>query len=366
MVSFIILGIGILATAYVALMYENTELMLLVYVQAALFVLSAFTVWYRKFTIRGKIEVPVSLAESGKDILVKVVLTNKGHVPMARLKAKVAVEDSGTGKVKTYWMRFSAVPGQGGSFARTISFGGTGNYCLRLKKLRVYDFTGLLFGTVRVKSEAKVQVLPALYDMPVRLSHGVKNFYGEAEVYDEHLPGHDNNELFDVREYQKGDRLQNIHWKLTAKQDDLMVKEHALPKACPVVLLLDYHEKKRRRDPRKMISYLEAAASLSFSIMDAGCPHYVVWYDEREQDIVRIRVDEEESLFYFLGLLMQISWKRSGEALLLRYKEKYKGEPFVWAISLNEKLVLKKGEEVLAELSSKDIEKSLAQTELLL
>ena len=34
-----------------------------------------------------------------------------------------------------------------------------------------------------------------------------------------------NQELKEIREYRPGDRLQNIHWKLSSKQDDLLVKE---------------------------------------------------------------------------------------------------------------------------------------------
>ena len=40
--SFILLGASILVTGYFAMMYESAEFMLLVYLQAALFVLSFF------------------------------------------------------------------------------------------------------------------------------------------------------------------------------------------------------------------------------------------------------------------------------------------------------------------------------------
>ena len=40
--------------------------------------------------------------------------------------------------------------------------------------------------------------------------------------------GYDPSELFDVREFQNGDRLQSVHWKLSARTDELMVKELSL------------------------------------------------------------------------------------------------------------------------------------------
>ncbi len=369
MSGFIILAGSILATGYLAMVYESTELMLLVYLQAALFVLSFFTVILRKCTIRGGIDVPVGIAEPGKETLVKLLVTNKVFLPMARMKALVAVEDTCTGRVKKEWMKVAAVLRGETTFVRTVAFSGAGTYRICLKKLRVYDFTGLFSGIVRVKgeqSERSVQVMPQLHDIPVQLSLGVLNFFGESDVYDEFKAGYDNSELFDVREYQAGDRLQNIHWKLTAKQDELIVKEHSLPRACPVVLFLDFHPAKKMKRQEEMIPYLETAASLVFSLADAGCSHYVVWFDEKEQDIVRLRVDDEEGLFFFMGTLMGIVWQQPKEDLKLRYGEKYKHEPYVWALSLDENLVLKKEDEVLARLSPEELEQSLAQVELVL
>lgn len=364
--SFIVFAGGIVGTWYLAMIYENTELMLLVYLEAALFVLSFFMVWYRKLTVSAKVVVPVDIAEPGKEILVKICVGNKGFRAVARAKLQLITEDLCTGVKVKRWVRLPVLPKGEDSYVRMVSFSGTGTYRLRIKRLRVYDGTGLFYGTVKGKSEVRIRVLPKLHDIPVRLSLPVRNFYGESDVYDEHVPGHDNSELFAVREYQKGDRLQHIHWKLSAKQDELMVKEHSLPKACPVVLFLSYTPKRRMKRQEKLIPYLEAAAGLSFSLTEAGCPHYVAWYDEAEQDVVRMRVDEEESLFVFLGLLMDIRWKAPKEELLLRYKDKYRMEPFVWALSLDEKLVLKKNDEVLAELSPKNVAKSLEQIELVL
>ncbi len=364
--SFIVFLGSILATWYLAMMYESTELMLLVYLQVALFVLSFFAVWYRKLTVSGQVTVPVGIAEPGKESPVKLRITNKGVRTVTRMKALLEVEDLCTGGKKTEWVKLPVAPRGDAEFVRMVSFSGAGTYRLSLKKIRVYDGTGLFYGTAKRKSETRIQVLPELHDIPVRLSLMVRNFYGESDVYDEHVPGHDNSELFAVREYQKGDRLQNIHWKLTAKQDELMVKEHSLPKACPVVLFLTFHPSKRMRKREQIVPYLEAVASLSFSLMDAGCPHYVVWYDETEQDIVRVRVDEEESLFAFLIKLLEIRWRLPKEELQQRYREKYRMEPFVWALFLDEMLVLKKNDEVLTQLSSKEIAKSLEQIELVL
>lgn len=366
MSSFLVLLGSMVASLYFAIMYENTEFMLLVYLQAALFVLSFFVVLYRKLTIRGELDIPVGIAEHGKENLVKLKVRNKGFLPMTRMEALIEIEDISSGHISREWLKVSPVLRGENNFAAAVAFSGTGTYRVCLRKLKVFDFTGLFSGKVQAKGEKKIQVMPRIYNIPVQLSLMVRNFFGEAEVYDDFEPGYDNSELLDVREYQEGDGLRKIHWKLSAKRDELLVKEYALPRACPVVVLLDFHPTEERKRPEQMVPYLETVASLTYSLFDVNCPHYVAWFDEKEQDVVRLRVDDEESLFFFLGTLLEIVWKEPKEDLNLRYQDKYKGEPYVWALSLDEKLVLKKGEENVARLSEGELEQSLQQVVLVL
>lgn len=366
MFSFISLLVIIITTLYFAFMYANTSFILLVYMEIAVFIMAFVYLQILKRAIKGKIEVPIGISEAGKENLVKITVKNRGRIPVTRMKACIIVEDTLSRTANKYWMKLSEMSRGQCSFIQSIVFPGTGNYEITLKKLRIYDLTGLFHRNIALKRTERVQVMPKLHDVPVRLTSVTKNFYGEVDIYDENSPGHDRSELFQVREYQKGDRLQNIHWKLSAKQDEIMVKEHSLPKSCPVILFLDFKPEQKSKRSRNAIPFMEAAVSISFSVMDAGCPHYIVWYDSQQMDIIRVRVDDEESLFYFVGMLMKVRWELPKEDIIERYKEKYRSETYVWTISLDENLILKKGNEVLGRLSDKDIETSLSQMELLL
>ena len=364
MCSFLSLFATILVTIYVALMYESSAIMLLVYLEATFFLVSLGYLVYRRYTLKGAIEVPIGISEAGKENMVRICITNNSRIPVMRLKAYVTVEDTLGGMKKKCWMKLDEVAAGENEYIRNVIFPGAGNYEVGIGRIRIYDFTGLLHINMRIKSTDRVQVMPQLYDVPVRLTMATKNFYGEADVFDENTPGYDKSELFQIREYQKGDRLQSVHWKMTAKQDEIMVKEHSLPKSCPVILFLDFTPNSKLKN--KVMCYFETAVSISYSIMDAGCPHYIVWYDSAESDIKRIRVDDEESLFYAMTSLMKAKWEKANEDIMVRYNDKFRHEPYLYALSLNEKLELKKGEEVYATFSEKDIEKSLSEIELLL
>ena len=48
---------------------------------------------------------------------------------------------------------------------------------------------------------------------------------GMSESEESQAKGNDFAEITDVREYRPGDRIKDIHWKLSAKKETLMVKE---------------------------------------------------------------------------------------------------------------------------------------------
>ena len=63
---------------------------------------------------------------------------------------------------------------------------------------------------------------------------------------------------------------------------------------------------------------------------------------------------------------MGIRWRMPKEDVKERYRVKYRLEPYVWALSLDETLVLKKEDETVTKFSVKELAKSLEQTELVL
>ena len=364
MFSFGLLFVLILYLVYMGWMYVNAGFITMAYVAAVLFVLSFFILIYRKYTIKASIKVPISISEQGKYNLVKLIITNKSPIPVGRMKAIIQVEDTLIGKKKKYVMKLAMVPKGEHVFESNVAFSGAGNYEICIKSLRVYDFTGLLYGRIKVAKWKNVQVMPKLYDVPVALTEATKHFYGEADLYEDNRAGNDVNEVLQVREYKAGDRLQNIHWKMSAKQDDLMVKENSMPKSCPVVLFMDYQGNKACR--KNMIEFVQVAASISFSLMDAGCMHYVAWYSEGDMDVIRVRIDNEASLYYFIELAMKNKWTVSKEDICARYNDKYCMEPYIWRLTLNEELMLRKQDEDIIKYSAKDLEKEISSVEILL
>ncbi|MBP1556685.1 MAG: DUF58 domain-containing protein, partial [Oscillospiraceae bacterium] len=75
-----------------------------------------------------------------------------------------------------------------------------------------------------------------------------------------------------------GDSIRQIHWKLTGKYDQLMVRECAMPLKYSMVLFFDtsYPEGKKP-SPACLDALAETAVALSEGLLEAGIAHMMAW-----------------------------------------------------------------------------------------
>lgn len=340
MISFLI---GIITAAivfYMSMIYGNAALALLGCFMCVFMVLTFIALLVKAHRAVAAINIPIAIATQGESIRVSLSCRLK-EAGFDGVKYRVTVKNNLSGEKSTKWL-------SGGSdFLYSVNL--CGNYEFELVRIKLYDFSRLFYVTKRVKKYANVEVMPQIDEIPVRITDRVRNFFGDSDIYDDLRPGYDPSELFDVREFQNGDRLQSVHWKLSARTDELMVKENSLPKACAVAIVADLRGIKKGRQAD---AFMKLLVSLSFSLMDQKCSHYVAWYDTAINDIVRARVDDEEGFYIFLNSFLKIKPDTKNDALFL-YEEKYRAEKLVCLLSVDGRLQIKRGEEIVGRADEK-------------
>lgn len=353
---------------YIAALYQSAQLALLGCCLAGVTLAASALLVYRLRAVEVTLLKALALAEGDRPFSVPfLVRAKRPMLGRARLFVQIQIRQLPCGRARRVWIGLEA-PRSGEEVQRSLvslHYAGGYEYCLR--RVRVYDWTGLFFLGKRARGRAVTHLLPAVHETMLTLSPPVRGFFGESEVYDDLRGGHDASETFQIREYIAGDRLQNIHWKLTAKTDALMVREHSRPKGCPVVLLLDAQE--TRQKYAQFDRFLQVAASLSFALVDAECPHIVSWYDEDGEKPVRTRVDTDED-FYEWQLLYMAGAPAKKEVcgnLEERYVSDYGREPLLHRLRLDGDLQLYvDGKKVYAFAKNGDPAKELAALELYL
>lgn len=122
---------------------------------------------------------------------------------------------------------------------------------------------------------------------------------GISEAEETLSKGHDFSEVTDMREYRPGDRIKDIHWKLSAKKQDLMVKERASVAQSQVVLVLDLS------DEYEMVSRIVGAAyGISGAFLEIYVPVRVLWWDEQSYTFREILISGADALEDGFGKLM--------------------------------------------------------------
>lgn len=95
---------------------------------------------------------------------------------------------------------------------------------LSAKYCKVYDFMGLFFIPIKINANLSVEVMPK----PVKPTV-LPNCDSVAVLGYKPKSGGGFSDFYELRQYQNGDSIKNIHWKLSSKQDDLIVREPCQP-----------------------------------------------------------------------------------------------------------------------------------------
>lgn len=353
---------------YTAMIYGSAPIATFAFCLLLLMLISLVYMNLIAADIEPVIRIPIALAEKGQKVLVNTEIHNHSGKNNRKIGYQVSVNFQGKEQEKR-WIYLDMGSDVSEIRQFEIGFFYAGSYEIILNKIRVYDMTGFFYLNRRVarRVAGSIEVLPEMEEMSVRLTEPVRNFFGEAEVYDELRAGDDVNEVFQIRPFQNGDKVQSIHWKISARMDELMVKENGHPKACPVALLLDSRGKNTGKDTvRKRDIYYMAVASISYSLMDAGCPHYVAWFSGQTMDLVRIRVDDEESFYQFLAFYLNEKEDKGQEDIQALYKEKYGSERILHHIVLNEKMEIRLDEKLLQTIRKDHEKEDIHELELIL
>ena len=137
----------------------------------------------------------------------------------------------------------------------TISNGYYGKFHLQANKVRIYSFTHLLSLPVACKAKADILFYPSPFVIPIQLSEGIRFFSAECDGFEEIISGTGSYHTSDIREFLPGDKLRQIHWKLSARTDQLLVKETGRPKGFPVLLFLEKGKSDKKASPSQYSTF---------------------------------------------------------------------------------------------------------------
>ena len=227
---------------------------------------------------------------------------------------------------------------------RTFWYELPGNICgsmeITLNEIRIYDPLCIFYIRRREAETVFVKIMPEFELMPVEITRKTREFQTDAEEYSCEKKGDDPSEIYQVIEYRREDSLKDIHWKLTAAKEELVAKERAFPLGCAVLIWFDIREKECTANGFSKM--LKTAASLSITLVEEKCIHLAAWYEEDTEQIVTVKVKDEESCCQMVWELIDIKPCGNTEKRDSYMRERFKGAEFSSIVTIDGQGQIKK------------------------
>ena len=234
-------------------------------------------------------------------------LSNPTHLPMSRVRVWYDYTNQLTGTRRSFRRDFC---GAGGGAAMEISFAAPhcGQVVCRISRARVCDLLGLFSLPVRHGGSAALLITPEPLELPLppELTGS-----GQQGVRLRPRPGGGPGEDYDLRDYRAGDPLRAIHWKLSSKRDELVVRETLEPHRAPLALTYDHFGA-----PEELDRVFACLCALSRGLLEQARPHAIVWADPRSGAVHCSVVTCPRELAGFLEEAFSLSAPAAGRSVL--------------------------------------------------
>lgn len=186
-----------------------------------------------------------------------------------------------------------------------------GVYTLGVKQARVTDFLGLFRLRFKPGRTVRVTVYPKLIEgfaipqSPRQMSEGSEGY----DRFSEQMA-----DVSDVRKHNPNDDFRQIHWKLTAKRGEFIVKNHRTPGLARTAIVLDTSA--TGLPGRMQVGYEDQMASLAATALDCCIKNRQaarLIYGPMGDDM--LDVVNPEDMEKALGLLAVLSFDREAGGL---------------------------------------------------
>ena len=147
------------------------------------------------------------------------------HSPLAIpfVDAKMSIPQSNAVRCTERTVRLSMAPLTGYHMKNTVSFRFRGTYDIGVRCFYVYDFFRIFRVRIDVENLTTVYVLPRRLSLDEASAHAISD--NTVRTVSSPLAV-DRLEVSDIRDYRTGDSLKAIHWKLSSKSENFIVKDY--------------------------------------------------------------------------------------------------------------------------------------------
>ena len=347
-----------ITTIYLGIMYEWEESVWLLSAEIIFPFLCFGMAWSASRRMEWNIILQKDTAEQGERIPLKIRTWNKGGIPSV---VQVACSYRYVSGSERKDVRTSVyVPAKKREqIEMNIPAKHCGKIRVSVSSIRIFDCWGLFSVRKKDKKNYEITIMPKPFPINLVVSNRTRWFPVDGESYAQDRGGDDTAEIYEIREYRAGDRMQKVHWKLSAKEDDLYIKEFSYPLGAAVILMLEEGIKEE-----SMEQFMEAVVSVSTALLQGECPHYMIWQKKNEKELQRVLIRGEEEFHGFLLELLQFEKGCLERDIEEYYRHEYRSDTYSTLLKIRTDLTLQVNQDENMDMKKEGLEQFFEHAEI--
>ena len=251
-------------------------------------------------------------------------VVQEGRIPLFHGEARISISRLYDGKKEEITLPIKLMVGEEGVAVFDVRTPYLGIMEFFLEEASIYGLFGIGKKTILSSVKKSLMVLPDTRVMALEFPD-LLDLDPEGEKIMEAHAGFDPGLYQGIRPYRDGDSMKHIHWKLTEKSGEIMVRELGLPMGRTPRLYLDTCLPDL--NIRRIDALMEDYFSCFLTLQSQGIPHILCWKNGGVE-AQEYRVDRETLLEELLDPLFHV---------LFRVDPEEKKDTFIYYMSYSEK-----------------------------
>jgi uncharacterized protein (DUF58 family) len=266
-----------LLTFYLAGRYRMGELFLLFCVEVLLFAAMFALSVYAKKSLDLTVHVAQREIRKGETAEGWIEATNRGVLPIPKFRVQLFYSHNKTREGGGEWLG-AYVPAGG---AARVAFSVESRFCgivdLWLGTAETGDYLSLFGRKKKFDRDAEILVIPS--GAGLRIESPEYGVYAATPDLEQIAPMGDRPpDISQIELYRPGDAMKDIHWKLSARNDQLLSKRYVEEESREALVYLNLFARKKMSAER-MDAFLELSSAVSLGLLEGRHTHRVQWYD---------------------------------------------------------------------------------------
>lgn len=291
----------VISSAAFAVLYKDVIALLLFAVIILLPLLLLIAAIITRALTKVQVEIKDSVIKNGEKAVLKITVNNRSPFSSGAIIVAINCKNSFLQLESTCKAAVNARAFATGTYDFEISCEHIGRLEITAPRAQIFDKLRLFRFTQKLDYSGTLSFIP---EPETLIAQVRQNLYstGDSDTFSKTKSGDDPSEVFDIRDYKGGDKLNRIHWKLTVKQDKYMVKEYSFPINESILLFADLSvEDLLTFSAERFDAMFAALISAAFELIRQGRNVKIGWYDRKYSRYLCDEVSSYDDVYLSIG-----------------------------------------------------------------